>query len=414
MKNLKDPPHPSFQKPGDPAAGSAQANYIAGLEYRETLYRRVLESTQEGFVLGDAHCVITDVNDALCKLTGYSPGELVGKYMWEIYDDQTQACIAPQKTRMVLSRDRRFEGRLRTREGGTVPVKVHGNILTDDLGRVFGNGAFIVDLTRQKETEALLRQSLEERDQALKRLNGELAEATHYVRSVLPEPMDAGGIATQWKFLPAATLGGDTFGYQWLDQDHFALYLIDVSGHGVGPALLSVSVVNMLRSQALPDTDFREPGQVLEALNTAFPGEKHNFMFFTMWYGVYNRTTRELKYASGGHPPALFLEHLPGRSPKTTKLAVKNMILGAMPHVAYAQESVFLKNPGCLYVFSDGAFEIIQPDGAFWGMDGFCQYMETQACTPGDVLDALVDHVRSLTGSQHLGDDLTVLEARFL
>jgi sigma-B regulation protein RsbU (phosphoserine phosphatase) len=58
--------------------------------------------------------------------------------------------------------------------------------------------------------------------------------------------------------------------------------LIDVSGHGVGAALLSVSVMNALRSQSLPDTDFKDPEQVLASLNVAFPGEENNDMFFTI------------------------------------------------------------------------------------------------------------------------------------
>lgn len=398
----------NFNKPKNPSYD----NYVAGLEYRETLYRRVLESTQEGFVLGDEDCVIKDVNDALCRMTGFTAGELAGKYMWEIYDDQTQSCIVTRHPEMRMSRDRRFEGALLKKGGGTIPVAVHGNILTDDLGRILGNGAFIVDLTKQKEAEDLLRQSLDQRDHALRRLNDELAAAAKYVRSVLPEPFSDKGVAAKWKFLPAETLGGDTFGYQWLDHDHFAVYLIDVSGHGVGPALLSVSVVNMIRSGTLPDTDFREPAQVLDSLNKAFPGEKHDFMFFTMWYGVYNRKTRELKYSSGGHPPALFMEHIPGRPPRAKNLSVKNIILGAREDASFGQESAVLENPGCLYVFSDGAFEITQPDGAFWGMEGFCHYMETQACANPEALDALISHVTELTGGDRLGDDLTIIEAK--
>ncbi len=59
--------------------------------------------------------------------------------------------------------------------------------------------------------------------------------------------------------------------------------------------------------QSIPDTDFKDPARVLTSLNEAFPGEENNDMFFIMWYGVYKKSTRELTYASGGHPPALQL-----------------------------------------------------------------------------------------------------------
>ena len=145
--------------------------------------------------------------------------------------------------------------------------------------------------------------ALDERNKILERLNLELSEAAGYVRTILPQPITEGTIRTDWRFVPSTSLGGDAFGYHWVDEDHFAIYLIDVSGHGVGAALLSVSVMNVLRSQTLPGVDFKKPEQILEALNIAFPGEENNDMFFTMWYGVYKKSTRELSYASGGHPP---------------------------------------------------------------------------------------------------------------
>ena len=60
-----------------------------------------------------------------------------------------------------------------------------------------------------------------------------------------------------------------------VDKEHFAIYLIDVSGHGVGAALLSISVINVLRSQSLTKTDFKDPGQVLRSLNLTFPSESN-------------------------------------------------------------------------------------------------------------------------------------------
>jgi serine phosphatase RsbU (regulator of sigma subunit) len=75
-----------------------------------------------------------------------------------------------------------------------------------------------------------------------------------------------------WKFIPSTSLGGDAFGYHWLDEDHFVMSLIHVSGHGVGAALLSVSVMNALRSQSLPDADFKEPEHIIGYVGTIYSG----------------------------------------------------------------------------------------------------------------------------------------------
>jgi phosphoserine phosphatase RsbU/P len=76
----------------------------------------------------------------------------------------------------------------------------------------------------------------------------QLSQAADYVLSLIPPPIHEGTIRTDWRLIPSFQLGGDSLGYHWIDRDHFAMYLLDACGHGVGPALLSVSVLDMLRS----------------------------------------------------------------------------------------------------------------------------------------------------------------------
>ena len=65
-----------------------------------------------------------------------------------------------------------------------------------------------------------------------------------------------------WHFVPSTQLSGDMFGYHWLGSDHLAVYLLGVSGHGVGFSLLAVSAANLLSAGSLPENDFRGPGAV--------------------------------------------------------------------------------------------------------------------------------------------------------
>ena len=128
----------------------------------------------------------------------------------------------------------------------------------------------IQDLKNGLEEKVALRtkeldEALIERNQAFDSLNQELTEAAEYVRSILPAPISTGKIRIDWKFVPSTSLGGDAFGYYWLDEDHLVITLIDVSGHGVGAALLSVSVMNALRSQSLPNIDFKDPEQSISS-----------------------------------------------------------------------------------------------------------------------------------------------------
>ena len=153
-------------------------------------------------------------------------------------------------------------------------------------------------LTIHRLKESLAQKNRELQD-ANEHMRSELEAAAAYVQSILPRPIDSGdrGICVDWKFIASSELAGDSFGYHWLDDRDFAIYLLDVSGHGVGPAMLSVSAHNALRQHTLPATDFRRPHQVLEALNRAFPMQDNQNKFFTIWYGVYNKSTRQLSYA---------------------------------------------------------------------------------------------------------------------
>src|SRR5580700_8760415 len=138
------------------------------------------------------------------------------------------------------------------------------------------------------------------------RLRQELHDAERYVLAILPPPV-AEPITVDWLFVPSTELGGDSFGYHWIDGEHFGLYLLDVCGHGVGSALLSITVANTIRSGALLNTDFRMPEAVLGSLNQAFQTERQNDLYFTIWYGVYHRPTGILRYASAGHPSPILL-----------------------------------------------------------------------------------------------------------
>src|SRR5262249_16717468 len=102
-----------------------------------------------------------------------------------------------------------------------------------------------------------------------RRMAEEIDQAARYVRHLLPPKLTA-EVSMDWKCVRCSNLAGGMFGYHWLDPEHLILYLLDVSGHGVGSSLLAVSAANMLSGGSLPNADFRDPGQVLRRLNDVF------------------------------------------------------------------------------------------------------------------------------------------------
>jgi len=260
---------------------------------------------------------------------------------------------------------------------------------------------FINLLQRNEAHEALVASQ-----QALAK---ELAQAAEYVKSLLPPPMD-GEIKAVWEFIPCSSLGGDSFGYHWLDDDHFAVYLLDVCGHGVGAALLSISVINVLRSRSLPNTRFCEPSEVLEALNEAFPMEKQNDTYFTMWYGVYDRKARRLTYASGGHPPAILLTGDGPGSLRPVELKNAGFVVGGMPGMKYEAACVELGAVNKLHVFSDGVYEIARPDGSFWTYQEFFDVVAQPSAPGTSDVRRILDACRAVAGSESFEDDFCLVQ----
>jgi sigma-B regulation protein RsbU (phosphoserine phosphatase) len=262
---------------------------------------------------------------------------------------------------------------------------------------------------RLRDKEQLMYQALVESQKALA---AELAEAAAYVRSLLPPPLK-GEIVTDWRFIPSTALGGDAFGYHWLDEGHFAMYLLDVCGHGVGAALLSISVMNVLRSQSLSKTDFRNPGEVLNALNEAFPMEKQNNMYFTLWYGVYDKHQRELKYANGGHPSPLLMIGPSEAKARMEPITVGGTVVGAMPKISYRTGQVQLEAYARLCVFSDGIYEVTKTAGGMMSYDDFIQLVKIPPRPGASNLDRILRIVQDLHGASAFEDDVSIMEIAF-
>jgi sigma-B regulation protein RsbU (phosphoserine phosphatase) len=239
-------------------------------------------------------------------------------------------------------------------------------------------------------------------------LANDLATAAQYVRSLLPPPQQIDTVAADWRFIPSADLGGDAFGYHKLDDTTVAVYLLDVCGHGVGAALLSVSALNAIRSEALPNTDFHDPGSVLAALNKAFPMERQNDMFFTIWYGVYNTATRRIRWAGGGHPPAVLLAG--DETLKPTMLDSDGPLIGAVDGLEFDSREASVPVGSRLFVYSDGAFEISRPDGSMWSFDEFLTTLTARPNGQESRMDALVTAVRKISERDDFNDDFSMVE----
>jgi sigma-B regulation protein RsbU (phosphoserine phosphatase) len=186
--------------------------------------------------------------------------------------------------------------------------------------------------------------------------------------------------------------------------------VLDVSGHGVGAALMSAAAANTLRSEALPNTDFRAPAALLGALNQAYLMEDQNNLFLTIWYGVFNKITRRLTYASAGHPPALLLPHGACSAAQVEQLRGTEPILGVLSGMTFTQHECRVPPGARLFLMTDGMFEIKKPDGSMLEFDEFLELLAQLSPSGSSAeLDRLVHTLRALHGPGPLEDDLSII-----
>jgi phosphoserine phosphatase RsbU/P len=241
------------------------------------------------------------------------------------------------------------------------------------------------------------------------RMSQELSQAADYVGALLP-PNLSGEVSINHLFRPSNDLGGDVFDYYWLDSDHLVIYLLDVAGHGVQSALLSISVLNVMRSRALQTNDFSQPAKILQELNRTFQMGTQGDDYFTLWYGVYSKVDQTLTYASAGHPPALLVQ--PDHT--VQQLNVGGIAIGLMPEMIYEQGCCPIKVGSCLYIFSDGVYEVNQANGKLWDFEAFVDLISAhQQQQPINHLESIYTQICNVKNSNTFDDDFSLIQIDF-
>ena len=192
----------------------------------------------------------------------------------------------------------------------------------------------------------------------------ELKAASEFVRTLLPVQGEVSpGIQLAWEFLPSSMLGGDLFQVAQWGDDHLGIVVLDMSGHGIGPALRAVSLSMLFKREHIASSfPSYDPGEIVTYLNARNPMSDQG-EYFTIWVGVIQLSTHVLRFASGGHPGGLLIRN---EGPSVV-LGGKTWPVGFSPDGTYETHSITLSKGDRLYVFSDGIFEVVNAEEEIWG-----------------------------------------------
>lgn len=255
-----------------------------------------------------------------------------------------------------------------------------------------------------EQSNRLLSQKQEE-------LHSELCSASTFVRSLLPRAGEViPEVRVDWEFLPSSQLGGDFFQVARWGDDHLGLMVLDMSGHGIGPALRAVSLSLYFKGehiqQMFPSYD---PGQILTSLNQQYPMSDDG-EYFTIWVGVWQCSTRLLQYATAGHPGSIIVKN--DRS--SMVLGHKSWPIGFSPNEEYATDFISV-NPGDrLYLFSDGIYEVMNLQEEIWGRTRLQKALEEVMGQPmRSGLSRIIDQSRAWNAHGGFEDDIALLGVEF-
>jgi sigma-B regulation protein RsbU (phosphoserine phosphatase) len=201
-------------------------------------------------------------------------------------------------------------------------------------------------------------------------------------------------------------LGGDLFQVTRWGDDHLCIMVLDMSGHGTGPALRAVSLSMWFKGdhikQSFPDYD---PGEIVTRLNVENPMTAQGD-YFTIWVGVLQLSTRVLRFASAGHPGSILVRK---ESPSVV-LGGKTWPTGFSPDVTYHTESITLMEKDRLYLFSDGIYEVVNAEDEIWGRQRLQEGLEAAYKRPMKLgLKSLIHDSRSWQVDGLFGDDVALI-----
>jgi len=368
--------------------------------------RLIIESSLSAIVIMDSYGIITDWNHQAEKMFGWSRNEAIGQRLEDLIIPLRFRNAHRQGLQYFLHTgigpilNQLIEHVAMRRDGSEFPVEL--SIAPLKLGNAYIFSGFIHEITARKAAEQKIRQA----EVNLAIAESEIKIAQRIQASLSPSaPIKSDHFEVTGYCLPAAQVGGDYFDYFFRNEDHLDMVIADVSGHSIGPALFMVETRSAIRTQA---KRLGTPSETLAVLNNFLFEDLDNADYFiTLFYLQYEINTRQLSFASAGHPPPLLLS--PFQS-ECRQLDAEGMILGVRKNVIFEEKTTTLSEGDLILLYTDGLTEAENPEGEFFGIervsDIFIQYAQL---SPEKIIDALLKHLKQFCQSESFKDDITLM-----
>ena len=245
-------------------------------------------------------------------------------------------------------------------------------------------------------------------------IKGDLAVAREIQQAILPRifppfPEEANTLDIAADMNAAKDVGGDFYDFFRIDNDRIGFTIADVSGKGVPAAIFMAVARTLIRATGIRGVS---PAECMTYSNALLSQESVNYMFVTVFYGIYNIRTGEVTYTNAGHnPPYLMksdgtVEELP---------LSKDIVAGAIDDYEFTEDTLQLEKGDTLLLFTDGVTEAIDKDEKDYGDErlrkllGQCSKLSCQ-----EIVDKVKADVKAFVGEAEQSDDITLLALKRL
>ncbi|MCU0223624.1 MAG: SpoIIE family protein phosphatase [Acidobacteria bacterium] len=376
-----------------------------------TLKDQALDVVAEGVTIADARQPdrpLIYINQGFERMTGFPIEDVLGRNCRFLQGPETDpAAVAQIRTALAERRECVLEILNYRKDGTTFWNRLSITPLRDAAGEVTHFIGIQSDVTARRVAEDGLRK-------AKQALENDLRLAARVQQALLPPPeIQAGGLRIAHAFHPCDDLAGDGVGVVSLPHNRLGIYLLDVSGHGVGAALLSFTLAHLLsptiEGSLLTENDGTgasvvPPSRVAERLNRQFPMDRTR-QYFTLVYGVADPSSGHFQYVMTGHPAPVLLP----RTGPPASVPGSGLPVGMIDDASYDDETLTLGPGDRLYCYTDGAIEALGAAGEEFGLDRLLAEIARWRELPLRAgLDRIADTVRAWSGGP-LKDDVSLL-----
>jgi sigma-B regulation protein RsbU (phosphoserine phosphatase) len=292
-----------------------------------------------------------------------------------------------------------------TRSEVDIPLKIHGELIGVFNVQHTTMNAFSPERIRLLEAlaghvaTAIANARMFQRERLEKeRMTKELEEARAIQTHLFPlKPPETGGLEITGVCLPCREVGGDWYDYIPMSDGRLAVVLADVSGKGMGAALLMSSTRSVLRMHAARGLS---PSEVLSEVNSFLVEDFPASRFVTLIYSVVDPAKRKITFASAGHLPPVFVDSSGARFLESDA----GLPLGIM-ECDFSEHEIDMPDGSRLFFYSDGVTEAINSSLDEYGAGRILKHVTNQTAT----VQSLLDDVNEFTSGYPKADDVTVV-----